>query len=46
MSMINLYKKFEDWFEDNFGWFFTNGSKTHISEKFNTRTKHTKHTTE
>lgn len=30
--LINALSNFENWFNRNFGWFFTNGSKMRIDE--------------
>lgn len=32
-NIINTLKKFEAWFNQKFGWFFTNGNKENIYEK-------------
>ena len=45
MKVIHIWRKFEDWFDLKFGWFFTNGYKAEerekmLREKSNTRTEH------
>lgn len=30
---ISYFKKFEEWFDLKFGWFFTNGNKMEAREK-------------
>ena len=42
---METWRKFEEWFDLKFGWFFTNGYKAEerekmLHEKFNTRTEH------